>query len=88
MYIDANYVSHGFVRAANRTTTTFDPLGSAYVIAVTEGIDSAGTVVEQYVDANSVGHGRYEPLMARLPRSMLRTREPAQARELFLRPLM
>src|SRR5437762_265380 len=57
MYWDANYVTHGFVRAADGSFATFDPPGSAYVIADTLGINSAGTVVEQYVDANSVGHG-------------------------------
>jgi hypothetical protein len=57
MYWDANYVTHGFVRAANGSFATFDPPGSVYVIADTLGINSAGTVVEQYVDANSVGHG-------------------------------
>src|SRR5439155_1087013 len=55
-YFDANYVTHGFVRAADGSFATFDPPGSAYVIADTVGINSAGTVVEQYVDANSVGH--------------------------------
>src|SRR5579864_2696919 len=55
-YIDANFASHGFVRAANGSFATFDPPGSVLVIPDTLGINSAGTVVEQYCDL-SLCHG-------------------------------
>lgn len=51
---DSSYVSHGYVRAANGTITTFDVSGQgtwAY------GINTAGVITGPSVDGSSVYHG-------------------------------
>jgi hypothetical protein len=57
-YVDANYVSHGFVRAGNGTFTTFDVPGGTTTGA--SGINPAGAVTGGYTylnDPNFVSHG-------------------------------
>ena len=46
-YSDANLVSHGFVRAANGSVTTFDAPGGSNTSVL--GINSEGTIVGTYV---------------------------------------
>jgi hypothetical protein len=67
-YIDANNVVHGFIRAPWGAFTTFDAPGAGTVPGVqgcTEscqgtipwGINPAGEITGQYMDANNVVHG-------------------------------
>jgi hypothetical protein len=65
-YIDNNCISHGFTRAANGTTTTFDPSGvaTAHPCAnygdfgtLPTSIDTAGDIAGTYTDVNGARHG-------------------------------
>lgn len=60
-YYDSNYVSHGFVRNADGTFTTFDAPGAGTVPNDSNGtfplgINLFGTVAGYYNDANLVSH--------------------------------
>jgi hypothetical protein len=67
LYIDANYVFHGYMRAPDGTMTEYDVPGAgtgmyqgtnaAWFIPAWGGINPAGTVTGFYVDANNVYHG-------------------------------
>jgi hypothetical protein len=57
-YVDANYVSHSFVRANNGTFTAFDVPGGTTSVA--SSINPAGTITGNYTylnDPNLVPHG-------------------------------
>jgi hypothetical protein len=57
VYVDANGMSHGFVRASDGTITSFDPSGSVFTNGATEGINPAGVISGAYTDSNGVSHG-------------------------------
>src|SRR5271169_4694540 len=48
-YVDANYVTHGFVRTADGDITSFDPPNS--VSTTPQGINPAGAITGYYADA-------------------------------------
>ena len=54
-YFDENFLSHGFVRAADGTLTTFDVRGAVSTNA--KAINPLGVVTGYYYDANNVPHG-------------------------------
>ncbi|MGB8773323.1 MAG: hypothetical protein WCC78_04235, partial [Terriglobales bacterium] len=61
-YVDANNVNHGFVRARDGAITEFDAPNAGdgsgqgtYTVAVT-GINPAGAITGEYLDANNVWH--------------------------------
>jgi uncharacterized membrane protein len=54
-YSDANGATHGFVRAADGTITTFD-VPDATFGTIPSAINSAGTIVGYYFDADFIGH--------------------------------
>lgn len=59
-YVDASFVSHGFVRAANSTITTFDPPGAG--TGPGQGTtpfcnNPVGAITGWYLDSNNVFHG-------------------------------
>jgi hypothetical protein len=58
--VDANSVSHGFLRAPDGAITTFDAPGAgtgAFQGTEPLGINSKGAISGSYIDANNVGHG-------------------------------
>jgi len=55
MYIDSNYVVHGYVRSPKGHFAPFDPPDSIYTWA--SGINNQGIVVGYFVDSNDVFHG-------------------------------
>jgi hypothetical protein len=53
-------VHHGFVRAASGAITTFNAPGAGtadYQGTLGDGINNAGTITGQYIDASGVSHG-------------------------------
>jgi hypothetical protein len=66
-YLDAGAVMHGFVRSANGTITTIDASGAGTNLSLVGsdleggtaiyGIDAAGDVTGDYLDAKGVAHG-------------------------------
>src|SRR5262245_9624177 len=54
-YVDANGVTHGFLRTPDGSFTTSDVPGSTSTTPT--GINAAGVIVGSYLDANGVGHG-------------------------------
>ena len=67
VYIDTNYVFHGFLRAPDGTITEYDAPGAGtgqfqgtnacWIIACYAGINKWGTITGFYVDDNNVYHG-------------------------------
>jgi len=67
VYIDENYVFHGYVRTPHGTmieydvpgagTDTFQGTGACWFIACWGGINAAGAITGFYVDNNNVYHG-------------------------------
>jgi hypothetical protein len=57
LYVDANGVAHGFVRAPDGAITSFDPSGSVFTNGNTLGINPAGAISGAYIDSNGVSHG-------------------------------
>jgi hypothetical protein len=67
VYIDANYVFHGYMRAADGTISNYDVPGAGtgayqgtnacWYIVCWGGINPAGTITGFYVDNNNVYHG-------------------------------
>jgi uncharacterized membrane protein len=55
IYIDANFVFHGYLRSREGKIVTVDPIGSVYTFP--DGINNLGLITGYYVDANSVYHG-------------------------------
>jgi hypothetical protein len=55
LYVDANSVQHGFVRASGGKITEFDPSGSIFTNP--NAINEPGQITGFYFDANLVGHG-------------------------------
>ncbi len=55
-YVDANSLSHGFLRASNGIITTFDVPGDVNG-TYPSSINPAGAITGTYYDANFVGHG-------------------------------
>jgi probable HAF family extracellular repeat protein len=58
-YLDANFVSHGYLYSHGQYTTLDDPLAGTAPGQGTfaGGVNARGDVVGQYVDTNSVQHG-------------------------------
>jgi len=54
-YYDANFVQHGFLRAADGAFTTFD--GPDAQVTVAQSINQPGEIAGYYRDANTVYHG-------------------------------
>ncbi len=54
-YIDANSVSHGYLRSPEGKIVTVDPVGSTYTFP--DGINDWGSITGYYLDANGVYHG-------------------------------
>jgi hypothetical protein len=55
IYIDANYVYHGYLRSPAGNIVTVDPVGSIFTFP--DGINDLGTIAGYYADANGVYHG-------------------------------
>jgi hypothetical protein len=55
IYIDTNFVYHGYLRSPNGTFATVDPLGSVFTWP--SGLNDFGAITGYYYDANSVAHG-------------------------------
>jgi hypothetical protein len=54
-YLDSSKATHGFVRAANGSITSFDPPGAANTEALS--INSAGAITGYFTDSSGVHHG-------------------------------
>jgi hypothetical protein len=55
IYIDANFVYHGYLRSPEGKIVTVDPVGSIFTFS--DGINDLGSITGYYVDANGVYHG-------------------------------
>jgi len=55
VYIDANFVYHGYLRSPEGKIVTVDPVGSTFTFP--DGINDLGTITGYYADANNVYHG-------------------------------
>ena len=55
VYLDTNYVYHGYLRSPDGKIVTVDPLGSADTLPY--GINDWGVITGYYYDANFVAHG-------------------------------
>ena len=55
IYIDANYVYHGYLRSLDGKFATVDPIGSIGTYA--SGINDLGVITGYFLDANDVYHG-------------------------------
>jgi len=56
-FVDANYVSHGFVRAPGGKNFVFDAPGEGIQGTSPLSINLWGAVTGSFVDANGVSHG-------------------------------
>jgi hypothetical protein len=85
-YIDANNVSHGFLRSPNGTITTFDAPGAGTGAYEGTGcysdcpvsLNDWGTITGVYIDANFVYHG-----YVRSPEGKLTSFDPSGAADTF-----
>ncbi|MGB8477616.1 MAG: hypothetical protein WCE63_02095 [Acidobacteriaceae bacterium] len=55
VYVDANYVEHGYLRTRDGKIVTIDPNGSQGTLP--NGINNGGAITGYYLDANGVYHG-------------------------------
>jgi hypothetical protein len=55
IYIDANFVYHGYLRSPEGRIVTVDPVGSTFTFPT--GINDVGSIAGYYADANNVSHG-------------------------------
>jgi hypothetical protein len=55
IYIDANFVYHGYLRSPEGTIVTVDPVGTIFTFP--DSINDLGSITGYYIDANSVYHG-------------------------------
>jgi hypothetical protein len=55
IYIDTNFVYHGYLRSPDGKIVTVDPAGSIFTFP--GGINDLGSITGYYVDANDVYHG-------------------------------
>ena len=55
IYIDVNFVYHGYLRTPEGKFVTVDPVGSIYTFP--SGINDLGSITGYYIDANGVYHG-------------------------------
>jgi hypothetical protein len=55
IYIDANFVFHGYLRSPGGRIVTVDPVGSIFTFS--DGINDLGSITGYYADANVVYHG-------------------------------
>ena len=55
VYIDTNFVYHGYIRHADGKIVTVDPVGSTGTLP--DGINDGDAITGYYVDANGVYHG-------------------------------
>jgi hypothetical protein len=55
IYIDVNFVYHGYLRSPEGRIVTVDPVGSTYTFP--DGLNDLGSITGYYLDANSVYHG-------------------------------
>jgi hypothetical protein len=54
IYIDANFVYHGYLRSPEGKIVTVDPVGSTYTFP--DGLNDLGSITGYYLDANNVYH--------------------------------
>jgi len=64
-YADSNFVSHGFVRAADATIVTFDVPGASGTGPTS--ISPSGAIMGSYSDANGVSHAFVRKPLVRPP---------------------
>ena len=55
VYIDANFVYHGYLRSPEGKIVTVDPVGTTFTFP--DGINDSGSITGYYIDANGVYHG-------------------------------
>ena len=55
IYIDANFVAHGYLRSPEGKIVTVDPVGTTFTFP--DGINDLGSITGYYFDANTVFHG-------------------------------
>ena len=55
VYIDANFVFHGYLRSPEGRIVTVDPVGT--IFTVSDCLNDLGVVTGYYIDANGVYHG-------------------------------
>ena len=55
VYIDTNFVYHGYLRSPEGKIVTVDPIGSTFTFP--DGINDLGVTTGYYVDTNNVYHG-------------------------------
>jgi hypothetical protein len=55
IYIDANFLFHGYLRSPEGKIVTVDPIGSTFTFP--DGINDFGSITGYYIDASSVYHG-------------------------------
>ncbi|MGA8504679.1 MAG: hypothetical protein WB762_03610 [Candidatus Sulfotelmatobacter sp.] len=55
IYIDANFVYHGYLRSPKGKIATVDPVGTTFTFP--DGINDLGSITGYYLDANGVYHG-------------------------------
>ena len=81
-YFDPNPVTHGFVRHADGTFTTFDAPGGAQALTkyLHPGHQLCGAVTGNTRDSSDVGHGTCAPRTAPSSSSTLQARAQAPAR--------
>ena len=60
IYIDANFVFHGYLRSPEGRFVTVDPAARSTLSL--SSINDSGSITGQYVDANNVWHGFYDSL--------------------------
>jgi len=55
IYIDADFVFHGYLRSPGGKFVTVDPVGSIYTFP--DGINDSGSITGYYIDGDGVYHG-------------------------------
>ena len=55
VYIDTNFVYHGYLRSPEGKIVTVDPIGSTFTFP--DGINNLGVTTGVSVDTNNVSHG-------------------------------
>jgi hypothetical protein len=55
IYIDANFVAHGYLRSPEGKIVTVDPVGTIFTFP--DGINDVGSTTGYYFDTNDVAHG-------------------------------
>jgi hypothetical protein len=55
IYVDVNFVFHGYLRSQDGKIVTVDPVGSIFTFS--SGINDVGAITGYYFDTNDVAHG-------------------------------